>query len=100
MLIRVLPDDLRQSALTIDRGVTDLYQYRSILRSNLSQMEMNWTGCPAAEEMAIQFRRILEGLEQQILELDQMGYTLAHQADQWDLTDQDWAAFYKSRGYV
>ncbi len=98
MLIRVLPDDLRQSALIFDRMATDLYQYRSVLRSNLSQMEMNWTGCLRAEEMALQFRRILEGLEQQIVELNQMGYALAHQADLWDLTDQNWTAFYRSHG--
>lgn len=99
MLIRIIPDDLRHAALEIDHGVSDLYQYRAILRSNLSQMEMIWTGSPAADELTLKFRQILEGLEQQISELNQMGYTLAHQADQWELTDQDWAVFFKSQGY-
>lgn len=98
MLIRVIPDDLRQSALIIDRAVTDLFQYRSVLRSSLSQMELNWNGCSAADELALQLRQILEGLEQLISELNQMGYTLAHQADQWELIDQDWTVFYKSQG--
>jgi len=99
MLIHIIPDDLRQAALEIDRGVSDLCEYRAILRSDLSQMEMIWTGSPAADDFVLKFRQILEGLERQISELYQMGYTLPHQADQWELTDQDWAVIYKSQGY-
>lgn len=100
MLIHVVPEEIRHAALKVDMAVMDFYHYRSSLYSSLNQMEMSWTGSVAAEEMTTAFREILEVLDQQILELDQFGIRLAHQADSWEMTDLEWAAHFRSNGTV
>ena len=64
------------------------------LRISLIRLQMAWQG-PTAEQFCSEAEGIIRQIQNNIEQLDQMGWVLYRQAEQWDYSDMVWFANYR-----
>ena len=99
-LIHVEPEELRSTGRACEYAHLDLEDSLREIRSAAMRLEANWQG-GAAESFEYELAQWLRAMADRIEQAGWFARTLAHQAENWEESDQRWTgAFQEIAGSV